>query len=66
MVLALDNKSKRIIATVQEGGRIKEYECIITGCEKSTETIRVHVEVEKSTRNVPAFSVRVNPRVMWF
>jgi len=33
MVLAIDNKSKRIIATVQEGERIKEYESIITGCE---------------------------------
>lgn len=33
MVLAVDNKSKRIIASVQEGGGIKEYESIITGCE---------------------------------
>lgn len=41
MVLAIDNKSKRIIATVQEGDRIKEYESIITGCENPVCTCEI-------------------------
>jgi len=33
MVLTVDNESKKMIATVQNGGRIEKYECIISACE---------------------------------
>ena len=33
MVLTIDNESKKIIATIQDGGRIEKYESIISGCE---------------------------------
>jgi len=33
MVLTVDNESKKIIATVQNGHRIEEYECLIAACE---------------------------------
>jgi len=33
MVLTVDNESKKMIATVQNSGRIEKYECIISACE---------------------------------
>jgi len=32
MILKVDNESKNIIVTVQNGGRIEKYECIISAC----------------------------------
>jgi len=61
MVLTVDDASKKIIATVQNGDRIEKYECLISACKNPVCTcgtadldlIPIHVENENDVQLSP-------------